>query len=99
MVVQTIRGIFGDKTLGRFDLLDRDDIRKAERQILKTVFDHTRSKTSIVVPKFQKVRKGNISEENRVFYDDDAKKIYLKPEAFEFFNSSYWMLSKFVLLE
>ena len=101
MVVQKINEVFHDKNPGSFELLDREDIMEAERRILRTVFGHARSKTSLVVPKFQKIVTGNSAEEIRMFYDydDDAKKIYLKPEAWDFFNRNYWMLSKSVLLE
>ncbi len=100
-VIQVIRGVFGQNTPGRFDLLDDADVAKAKKQILKTVFGHARNKTSMVVPRFQKVRVGSRSEERRVFYDysDDTKIIRLRPEAFEFFRNNHGILMGTVLAE
>ncbi len=100
-VLQAIRGIFGENPPADFDLLDEGDIRKAKRKILSTVFGHARSKTSLVIPRFQKIPVGNNTEEFRVFYDydDDKKKLYLKPEAYDFLCRNHGILSRAVLAE
>ncbi|RNJ80108.1 MAG: HNH endonuclease [Nitrosopumilus sp. H8] len=101
MAIQAIRKVFGDDVPGSFDLLDPADIRDAEKKILSGVFGHARNKTSLVVPKFQKIMEGNRAVEKRVFYtyDDDAKIVRLRPEAFEFFRNNYRILSMAVLSE
>jgi len=100
-VIQAIRNAFGEGAQGDFVGVDEEEKKKAERDILRTVFGNARSKTSLVVPKFQKVMAGQHAEERRIFYDydDDAKAIYLKAEAFDFFKSNYGILSGAVLAE
>ncbi len=100
-VISIIRKIFGNNTPGSYDLLADDDIILARRQILSKVFGHARSKTSLVVPKFQKIRTGRYSAENKIFYDydDDAKVIKLDPAAYEFFRKNHSVLSRVVLVE
>ena len=100
-VINIIRDIFGDNAPGSYDLLTKDDLNRAKQQILSKVFGHARSKTSLVVPKFQKIKTGRYSAENKIFYDydDDAKVIKLNPSAFEFFHKNYSVLSRVVLLE
>jgi len=99
--ITKLRGVFGDGTPGDYSLLDKKDTDRARRLILKSVFGHARSKTSIVVPRFQKIPVGNRTVEVRSFYDydDDEQAIKLKPEAFEFFSKNYALLSKAVLVE
>lgn len=101
MAIKAIRKVFGKDVPGSFNLLDPADIKDAERRILNSVFGHARNKTSLVVPKFQKVMEGNRAVENRIFYnyDDDAKIVRLRPEAFEFFRNNYRILSMAVLSE
>ncbi len=100
-VLQAIRSVFGESPPADFDLLDVDDIEEAKRKILGTVFGHARTKTSLVIPKFQKIPVGRSTEEFRVFYDydDDEKKLYLKPEAYEFLCRNHGILSRAVLAE
>ena len=100
-IIQVLNKVFDNNVPGSFNLLDKSDIQNAEERIIKTVFGHARSKTSLVVPKFQKVMSGQRAVETRVFYDynDDEKKIYLKSEAFEFFKKNHDVLSRVVLVE
>ncbi len=101
-VIQVIRDVFGKNPPGSFDHADNLDKREqAEKMILKTVFGHARQKTSMVVPRFQKVKVGPRSQEDRIFYDydDDTKKIRLRPEAFRFFQENYGILLGTVLAE
>ncbi len=100
-VIHAIRYVFGENTPGDFSLIDEDDKAKAESKILCNVFGHARSKTSLVVPRFQKIMAGKYGVENQIFYDydDDEKMIYLKPEAFDFFKTNYGILSKALLAE
>lgn len=100
-MTQIISAIFGEDAPSDFDILDSNDKERAKRQILKKVFGHARKKTSLVVPRFQKILVGRRTEDIRVFYeyDDDAQLIALRPEAFEFFKKNYVLLSKAVLVE
>ena len=99
--ITKLRDVFGESTPSDYSLLDRNDKDRARRLVLKNVFGHARSKTSIVVPRFQRVPVGNRTVEVRSFYDydDDEQAITLKPEAFEFFHKYYKLLSKAVLVE
>lgn len=101
-VIQAIRDVFDNNPPGNFDHKDNQaKAEKAQNLILKTVFGHARQKTSMVVPRFQKVKVGPRSQENRVFYDydDDTKMIRLRPEAFRFFQENYGILLGTVLAE
>ncbi len=99
--IQAIRSVFGEGSYGNFE--DVSDEKKSEGRdlILKKVFGHARSKTSIVVPRFQNITVGNKSILKKVFYeyDDDAKIIRLKPEAFDFFKANHRILSMAILSE
>ena len=101
MVVQAIRDVFGENSPGSFQQLEQEDKKTAQEKILKTVFGHARAKTSLVVPKFQKIVVGRSSELLEIFYnfDDDEQVIHLKPEAFTFFKKNYGLLSMAVLSE
>jgi hypothetical protein len=100
-VIQSIRDVFGNDTPGDFGLLDKDDVKNAEEKILKSVFGDVRTKTSIVVPAFQKIKEGTKAKTTFIFYEhsDAEKKIYLKPEAFEFFRKYNRLLLMAVLIE
>ena len=100
-VITKLREMFRGKTPVDYSLLKRSDKERAKRLIRKNVFGHARSKTSIVVPRFQKVRIGNRAVEVRSFYDydDDEQAITLRPEAFEFFRTYHALLSNTVLVE
>lgn len=99
--VRAIREVFGSHTPSSFGKLKRRDIKRAKGMILESVFGHARSKTSLVVPKFQNVRKGQRSVSVPIFYeyDDDRKEIRLSPAAFEFFKRNYGVLRRAVLFE
>ena len=96
-----LKGVFGENTPSDYSLLKKKDVERARKLILRNVFGHARSTTSIVVPAFQKVPVGNRKVEVRSFYDydDDEQAITLRPEAFEFFQKNYTLLSKAVLIE
>lgn len=100
-VIRAINDVFGQNPPADFKLLDCDDVTRAKNKILSTVFGHARSKTSLVVPRFQNVPAGRFTQEIRAFYDydDDKQEIYLKPEAFEFFRKNNAILSRVVLAE
>lgn len=100
-VITKLKGVFGKNAPGDYSVLSENAKDEARRLILRNVFGHARSKTSIVVPRFQKVPVGNRTAEVRSFYDydDDEQAITLKPEAFEFFQKYYVLLSKAVLVE
>ncbi len=98
--ITKLRDVFGESTPADYSLLDKKDRERARKLILKNVFGNTRSKTSIVVPRFQKIPVGNRTAEVRSFYDydDDEQAIMLRPEAFEFFQKYNALLSKAVLV-
>lgn len=100
MVINVLRGVFGDNPRADFGRLDEDDIRKAKEKILKAVFGHARNKTSLVVPRFQNIpgRDGGW-EEYGIFYsyDDDEQVIRLRPEAVDFFKRNNPILSRAVV--
>ncbi len=100
-VIKTIQDVFDENAPHSFDLLKEEDVKTAEEKILRKVFGHARNNTSLVVPKFQKIRVGVSAEERKLFYDydDNKKKIYLRPEAFEFFSANYGLLLRVVLVE
>ena len=100
-VIQAIRDVFNDSVPADFDLVDEEQKSLAKRTILKTVFGNEKSKTSLVVPRFQKIVEGRYSNLTKVFYDydDAAKKITLYPEAFRFFKDNNSLLSLAVLAE
>lgn len=100
-VITVLNDVFGKNPPPVFGQLDEGKIEKATNKIISHVFGHARSKTSLVIPKFQKIPVGKTTQEYRVFYDydDDKKILTLKPEAFIFFKQNYGILSKVVLAE
>ena len=100
-VVQAIRSTFTGYVPGGFGDVDGDRKDRARRDILNTVFGSAKAKTSLVVPKFQKVMEGSYAVERRVFYDydDDEKVVTLRPAAFAFFKNNNGLLSRAVLAE
>lgn len=99
--INILRKVFGDAPPGDIDLVDRDTVNRARRRLGAEVFGHARSKTSLVIPRFQKIPEGSRVRDTQAFYeyDDDAQILTLTPEAFEFFKGNYLMLSKAVLAE
>lgn len=89
--------------------LDRADRANVEGQILRNVFGHARNKTSMVVPRFQRVAcepdgaaaggRGWRVAPNPVFYDhsDDDQEVRLRPAAFDFFRDHHNILTWVVL--
>ncbi len=100
-VIQAIREVWKDASPGSFSLAKAADKKRAKEMILHDVFGHARSKTSLVVPKFQKLSVGSRAKESRIFYDydDDEKRIVLTREAFNFFSENYEILKSVVLVE
>lgn len=101
-VITAIRDAFGnDRQPANFGQADVTKKMRAKKDILKSVFGHARSKTSRVVPKFQKIREGRYAVDKNVLYgyDDDKQMIYLKPVAFEFLKRNNRILSMAVLSE
>ena len=101
VVVQILEDVFGDKPPYKFKDLDQDRIDRAKKDILENVFGEARKKKGMVVQRFQRIRHGNSVIDANVFYDydDDAKKIFLKPEAHEFFRQNYGLLIRALLAE
>lgn len=96
-VIHSMRKVFGDSASGDFKHQDKDKIRNAEERILRTVFGHNKSSTSLVVPLFQNT--GDHGPGIFYDYDDDKKVLFLRPEALAFFKRNYGILSKALLAE
>ncbi|MDI1495471.1 MAG: HNH endonuclease [Cenarchaeum symbiont of Oopsacas minuta] len=101
MVIQILEDAFGDKPPYKFKHLDQNKIKQARNGILENVFGEARKKKGMVVQRFQRITCGNSVADANVFYDydDDAKKIFLKPEAHEFFRQNYGLLMRALLAE
>ena len=76
------------------------DVEQARKGILENVFGKTIHK-GVVIQAFQHLGSGNSVEDTDVFYDydDDEKKIFLKPKAHEFFKQNYGLLTRALLAE
>ena len=100
-VISAIRGVSGSDAPADFGALDDRMRGEARDRILRTVFGHARSKTSLVVPKFQKIAEGGYASEHKIFYDydDDEEVLVLKPGAFAFLRDNGPILSGIVLAE
>ena len=101
-VIRAISAKWGRMTVhDDFDRLDRDDVREVTSRIEREVFGSERSKKSLVVPKFQKVKRGRYAEEVTMFYTRDAKKrqIAIRAAACDFFRRNYDVLRNAVALE
>ena len=100
-VITALNDVFGASPPTDFKLLDPDDVKKAEEKILCTVFGRAKSKTSLVIPKFQSIPDGKYVKSSNAFYDydDDRKILSLKPKAFRFLRYNHGILSKAVLAE
>lgn len=100
-VIQAINNVFKNNSCSNFEEISDEEKRLGRETLLKTVFGHARSKTSLVVPKFQNLSEGSISVLKKIFYDydDDAKIVRLRPEAFDFFKNNHKILSMAVLSE
>ena len=100
-VIDAIRRVFQGTNYSSFEDVSMEEKLRGRDIVLRTVFGHARSKTSLVVPRFQNVSEGSGSVLRKVFYDydDDAKIVRLRPEAFEFFKNNHRILSMAVLAE
>lgn len=90
-VFQTMRTLFGDQTPKTFreaEMIHPEKIKEAKATILKKVFGHSRSRSSIVVHAFQKVHSSSYAVPDMVFYepDDDNQQIRMHYEAIRFLN-------------
>ena len=100
-VTKEIRRVSDYTKVRDLDRLDDAHKRRALDNILRTVFGHARSKTSLVVPRFQNVSAGRYSEAREVFYtyDDDRQTVRLRPQAFAFFRENHAILNGTVMVE
>ena len=98
--IRILRDVFGPNAPGDFDMLERGKVREARQRFLALIFGHARRKTSLVIPRFQKVSKDSALLGERMFYeyDDDRQLLTLKPDAFDFFRQNHPVLSKVVLV-
>lgn len=100
-VIQAIDRVFKNSSHTSFEQVTDAEKLEGRKMILRDVFGHARSKTSLVVPKFQNISRGGSAVLRTVFYeyDDDAKIIHLRPEAFDFFRNNHVILSMAILSE
>ena len=104
-VIKILRNTFGDQYIpedfSRYAKYENKKVAIAKQQIMKKVFGNARSKTSLVVPRFQKIRIGTKAIPKNLFYDFDDNKqcIFLTPLAAYFINQNYTFLFKTVILE
>ena len=98
--IQIIRSVATDAK-NDFEKLDNTGKKNARNLMLKNVFGTTRSKTSLVIPKFQKIKQGKYAVLKEIFYtfDDEKKILRLEPEAFEFFRNNHNILWGTVMVE
>ena len=98
--IRILRDVFGPNAPGDFDMLERDKVEVARQRFLKVIFGHARRKTSLVIPRFQRVARGSTSFEEPMFYEynNDKQMLTLKPGAFDFFRQNHPVFSKVVLV-
>ena len=101
MIIQILENVFGKKHPYRFKDIDKNKFSRAKKEILKNIFGVARQNKGIVIPAFQHIGNGNSIKETTIFYDydDDLKKIFLKPKAHEFFSRNYGLLTRALLAE
>ena len=85
----------------RFIDVGEETKKKVSNAIMKKVFGKEKSSTSHVVPRFQKMVRGNSSKKEEIFYKNDEKnkQILVFPNAMKFFIENRFLLEKFVVLE
>ena len=101
-IISVIRDQIGGNYIpSKFSDIDRQDLAEMIHQTRKRVFNKEKTKTSIVIPRFQNVSFGTGVKRTRSFYDydDDAGTLTLRPEALMLFRKNYNVLIKSVFLE
>ena len=100
-VITILEEVFGAGSVAHYDDIDLDQLGRAKKRILDEVFGHARKKTGIVVPRFQKIMKGNKACDNNLFYeyDDDGRTITLHPKAHSYLRKNSHVLKKALLAE
>ncbi len=101
LVIQVLEDTFGENPPYRFKDADKNKLAEARKGILENVFGKTIQNKGVVIQAFQHLGSGNSVEDTDVFYDydDDEKKIFLKPKAHEFFKQNYGLLTRALLAE
>lgn len=101
VIIQILNDVFGEKSEYKFQDLDKDKIRRAKNEILENIFGSSRQKKGMVIQRFQRIPDGTSVTDADVFYeyDDEKKKLFLKPKAHEFFNQNNNLLSLALLGE
>ena len=99
--IKILHKVFGSSAPGDIDLLETSQVDQARSLFLKGIFGHARSKTSLVIPRFQRIPEGNSTREVKKFYEynDDDQVLVVRAEAFDFLSQNHRMLSKAVLVE
>ena len=101
MVIRILVNIFGEQPPYRFKDVDQRKLAQARKEILENIFGMARQNKGMVVQRFQRIMDGNSVRDANIFYDydDDSRKIFLKPEAHEFFRRNYGLLMRALLAE
>ena len=100
-VIRILEEVFGAGSVACYDDIPEGQKTRARKKILADVFGHAREKKGIVVPRFQKITKGNKACDNNLFYeyDDDEQIITLHPEAYVYFRKNSHMLDNALLAD
>jgi len=101
-IISVIRDQVGSNYIpSKFSDIDKRDMNEMIQQIRKRVFNKEKTKTSIVIPRFQNIAHGNTVKRTRSFYDydDDRGVLTLRPEALLMLRQNYNVLIKSVFLE
>lgn len=99
-VVTAIRKAFRG-CRGELADIPTETVQRAVSDILRGVFGTAKSKTSLVVPRFQVIDIGGTFVEGNVFYEysDTEKTLTLRPEALAFFRNNRTALMRMVFKE
>ena len=100
-IITIIRKEIGENYIPtKFKDVNREDKLVMLKSVRKNLFGSEAGKTSVVIPRFQNIP-GVRLRKTRLFYsyDDNVKKLYLKPDALRLFHQNYVILRDSVLLE
>ena len=99
-VVRAIRKAFRG-CRGELADMPPETVRRAVSEILRGIFGTAKSKTSLVVPRFQVIDVGGTFVEEKVFYEysDAGKTLTLRPEALAFFRKNRVALLRRIFVE
>lgn len=100
-IISIIRDQVGDNYIpSRFSDINKRDRDEMVRQIRNRVFNKEKTKTSIVIPRFQNIPHKNAGKARPFYdYDDERGVLTLRPEALLMLRQNYNVLMESVFLE